>query len=49
MVFLMSDVPLAFGDAAKSRMDCWKMDPNGIVVHRHADIGEYLRMKDELY
>ncbi|CAI9768018.1 unnamed protein product [Fraxinus pennsylvanica] len=24
------------------------MDPNGIVVHHHADIGEYLRMEDEL-
>ncbi|CAA2980171.1 Hypothetical predicted protein [Olea europaea subsp. europaea] len=24
------------------------MDLNGIVVHYHADVGEYLRMEDEL-
>ncbi|KAL0414720.1 UNVERIFIED_CONTAM: 60S ribosome subunit biogenesis protein NIP7 [Sesamum radiatum] len=34
--------------SAKSTVDCRKMDPNGIVVHRHADIGEYLRMEDDL-
>ncbi|KAL1543056.1 60S ribosome subunit biogenesis protein NIP7 [Salvia divinorum] len=48
VVFSMSDVPLGFGDAAKSTVDCRKMDPNGIVVHRHADIGEYLRSEADL-
>lgn len=48
VVFSMSDVPLGFGVAAKSTQDCRKMDPNGIVVIHQADIGEYLRMEDEL-
>ncbi|XP_009605219.1 uncharacterized protein LOC107808294 [Nicotiana tabacum] len=48
VVFSMSDVPLGFGVAAKSTQDCRKMDPNGIVVLHQADIGEYLRMEDEL-
>lgn len=48
VVFSMSDVPLGFGIAAKSTGDCRKMDPNGIVVLHQADIGEYLRMEDEL-
>lgn len=48
VVFSMSDVPLGFGIAAKSTQDCRKMDPNGIVVLHQADIGEYLRMEDEL-
>ncbi|KAJ8766743.1 hypothetical protein K2173_007810 [Erythroxylum novogranatense] len=48
VVFSMSDVPLGFGTAAKSTQDCRKMDPNGIVVYHQADIGEFLRMEDEL-
>uniref|UniRef100_A0A5B6ZZG4 60S ribosome subunit biogenesis protein NIP7 homolog n=1 Tax=Davidia involucrata TaxID=16924 RepID=A0A5B6ZZG4_DAVIN len=48
VVFSMADVPLGFGIAAKSTQDCRKMDPNGIVVLHQADIGEYLRMEDEL-
>ncbi|KAK4364944.1 hypothetical protein RND71_016302 [Anisodus tanguticus] len=48
VVFSMSDVALGFGVAAKSTGDCRKMDPNGIVVLHQADIGEYLRMEDDL-
>ncbi|XAR59713.1 hypothetical protein NMG60_11015655 [Bertholletia excelsa] len=48
VVYSMADVPLGFGVAAKSTQDCRKMDPNGIVVLHQADIGEYLRMEDEL-
>ncbi|GAU34954.1 hypothetical protein TSUD_312850 [Trifolium subterraneum] len=48
VVFSMSDVPLGFGIAAKSTQDCRKLDPNGIVVLHQGDIGEYLRMEDEL-
>ncbi|KAF3783414.1 60S ribosome subunit biogenesis NIP7-like protein [Nymphaea thermarum] len=48
VVFSMSDIPLGFGVAAKSTQDCRKLDPNGIVVLHQADIGEYLRMEDEL-
>lgn len=48
VVFSMSDVPLGFGISAKSTQDCRKLDPNGIVVLHQADIGEYLRMEDDL-
>ncbi|KAF5763088.1 putative UPF0113, PUA domain, PUA-like superfamily, ribosome biogenesis factor, NIP7 [Helianthus annuus] len=47
-VFSMSDVPLGFGIAAKSTQDCRKMDPNGLVVIRQADTGEYLRSQEEI-
>lgn len=48
VVFSMSDVPLGFGIAAKSTQDCRKMVPTGNVVLHQADVGEYLRMEDEL-
>ncbi|KAK9265839.1 hypothetical protein L1049_027072 [Liquidambar formosana] len=48
VVFSMSDVPLGFGVATRSTHDCGKMDPNGNVVLHQGDIGEYLRMEDEL-
>ena len=48
VVFSSSDVPLAFGIAAKSAQDCRKMDPKGIVVLNQADLGEYLRSEDDL-
>ncbi|KAF6164503.1 hypothetical protein GIB67_025329 [Kingdonia uniflora] len=48
VVFSMADVPFGFGIAAKSTQDCRKLDPNGIVVLHQADIGEYLRMEDDL-
>ncbi|MCL7036615.1 hypothetical protein MKW94_011329 [Papaver nudicaule] len=48
VVFSMTDVPLGFGISAKSTQDCRKLDPNGIVVLHQSDIGEYLRMEDDL-
>ncbi|KAK9923032.1 hypothetical protein M0R45_031475 [Rubus argutus] len=45
---VLKDVPLGFGIAAKSTQDCRKLDPNGIVVLHQTDIGEYLRMEDDL-
>ncbi|ERN17006.1 hypothetical protein AMTRI_Chr02g222490 [Amborella trichopoda] len=48
VIYSMSDLPLGFGIAAKSTQDCRKLDPNGIVVLHQADIGEYLRMEDDL-
>eukprot|EP00897_Mesotaenium_endlicherianum_P002467 jgi/Mesen1/2248/ME000153S01471 len=48
VVFSMSDVPLGFGVAAKSTQDCRKLDPTAIVMFHQADIGEYLRMEDDL-
>ncbi|GAV74890.1 UPF0113 domain-containing protein [Cephalotus follicularis] len=48
VVYSMTDLPLGFGIAAKSTQDSRKLDPNGIVVLHQADVGEYLRMEDEL-
>eukprot|EP00898_Chlorokybus_atmophyticus_P001211 jgi/Chlat1/2090/Chrsp17S02832 len=48
VVYSMSDIPLGFGIAAKSTQDCRKLDPNGIVALHQADVGEYLRMEDDL-
>lgn len=48
VVYSMSDVALGFGIATKSTKDCRKSDPNSMVVIHQADIGEYLRMEDEL-
>ncbi|GKA67176.1 60S ribosome subunit biogenesis protein NIP7 [Tanacetum coccineum] len=48
VVFSMSDLPLGFGIAAKGTQECRKMDPNGLVVIRQADAGEYLRSQDDL-
>jgi 60S ribosome subunit biogenesis protein NIP7 len=43
VVCSMSDVPLGFGTAAKSTLDCRKLDPTAIVAFHQADTGEYLR------
>ncbi|RVW70191.1 60S ribosome subunit biogenesis protein NIP7-like [Vitis vinifera] len=48
VVFSHVGCAFGFGIAAKSTQDCRKLDPNGIVVLHQADIGEYLRMEDEL-
>ncbi|OAE33370.1 hypothetical protein AXG93_3296s1090 [Marchantia polymorpha subsp. ruderalis] len=48
VVYSMSDIPLGFGLAAKSTQDCRKLDPTDIVTLHQSDIGEYLRMEDEL-
>ncbi|XP_021753377.1 60S ribosome subunit biogenesis protein NIP7 homolog [Chenopodium quinoa] len=48
VVYSMSDVPLGFGIATKSTKDVRKSDPQTMVVIHQGDIGEYLRMEDEL-
>ncbi|KAK9084207.1 hypothetical protein Scep_030678 [Stephania cephalantha] len=48
VVFSMSDVALGFGVAAKGTQECRRLDPNGIVVLHQGDVGEYLRMEDDL-
>ena len=48
VVLSMADVPLGFGVAAKSTVECRKLDPQGIVVLHQADIGEYLREENQL-
>ncbi|KAK9146918.1 hypothetical protein Sjap_006821 [Stephania japonica] len=45
---IAGDVPLGFGVAAKGTQECRRLDPNGIVVLHQADVGEYLRMEDDL-
>ena len=48
VIFSMNDVPLGFGTAAKSTLDCRKLDPSGIVALHQADTGEYLRSEADM-
>ncbi|CAG2106557.1 unnamed protein product [Medioppia subpectinata] len=48
IVYSMNDLPLGFGVAAKSALDCRMADPMTIVMFHQADIGEYLRNEDNL-
>ncbi|KAH7281745.1 hypothetical protein KP509_28G042700 [Ceratopteris richardii] len=48
VIFSMADIPLGFGVAAKSTQDCRKLDPTAIVAYHQSDVGEYLRMEDDL-
>ena len=49
IVYSMSEVPLGFGVAAQSTDHCKDLDPTGNVVLHQADIGEYLRVEDDLF
>ncbi|KAL2925505.1 60S ribosome subunit biogenesis protein NIP7-like protein [Bienertia sinuspersici] len=48
VVYSMFDIPLGFGIATKSTKDVRKSNPQVMVVIHRGDIGEYLRMEDEL-
>ncbi|KAL0206948.1 hypothetical protein P9112_012659 [Eukaryota sp. TZLM1-RC] len=48
VIFSMSDIPLGFGVAARSTIECRRADPETIVVFHQADVGEYLREENEL-
>ncbi|KAK0088746.1 hypothetical protein PV325_010853 [Microctonus aethiopoides] len=48
VVFSMNDIPLGFGVAAKSTVDCKNADPMTTVLFHQADIGEYIRSEDTL-
>jgi len=48
IVYSMNDLPLGFGVAAKSALDCRNADPMTIVMFHQSDIGEYLRNEDSL-
>ncbi|KAK0175697.1 hypothetical protein PV327_009426 [Microctonus hyperodae] len=48
VVFSMNDIPLGFGVAAKSTVDCKHADPMTTVLFHQADIGEYIRSEDTL-
>lgn len=47
-VFSMGDVPLGFGVAAQSTLECRKCEMNAQVLFHEADVGEYLRDEDRL-
>ncbi|CAK4086108.1 unnamed protein product [Aphanomyces euteiches] len=49
VVFSMNDVPLGFGVAAQSTEMCKDLAPTDYVVLHQADIGEYLRVEDEMF
>lgn len=44
----MSDLPLGFGVAAKSTLECKFVEPLASVCFHQADIGEYIRAEEEL-
>jgi len=48
IVFSLNDLPLGFGVAAKSTVDCKHADPIAIICFHQADIGEYIRSEDTL-
>eukprot|EP00904_Undaria_pinnatifida_P010866 jgi/Undpi1/690/HiC_scaffold_10.g04154.m1 len=48
VVYSMSDVPLGFGVAAQPTEYCKDLDPTAVVVLHQADVGEYLRVEDDL-
>ncbi|XP_005094014.1 60S ribosome subunit biogenesis protein NIP7 homolog isoform X1 [Aplysia californica] len=48
IVYNMNDLPLGFGVAAKSTLNCRNCDPMTIVVFHQADTGEYIRNEDAL-
>lgn len=48
VVYSMSNVPLGFGVAAHSTERCRDLGPQVAVVLHQADIGEYLRVEEEL-
>ena len=44
----MSEVPLGFGVAGLSTKECRKAESTAVVAFHQADVGEYLRMEEEL-
>eukprot|EP00903_Cladosiphon_okamuranus_P017362 g15995.t1 len=48
VVYSMSDVPLGFGVAAQPTEFCKDLDPTAVVVLHQADVGEYLRVEDDI-
>ncbi|KAF5305556.1 hypothetical protein FQA39_LY01647 [Lamprigera yunnana] len=48
IVYSMSDLPLGFGVAAQSTLECKNADPLAVVCFHQADIGEYIRSESDL-
>lgn len=49
VVYNMNDVPMGFGIAAQTTNMCKDLEPTAYVVLHQADIGEYLRVEDEMF
>ncbi|ETV95913.1 hypothetical protein H310_10578 [Aphanomyces invadans] len=49
VVYSMNDVPLGFGVVAQATELCKDLAPTDYVVLHQADIGEYLRVEDEMF
>jgi len=49
VVFSSNDIALGFGIAAQSTEACKNLDPTANVVLHQADIGEYLRVEDDMF
>ncbi|RLN43686.1 hypothetical protein BBJ28_00004008 [Nothophytophthora sp. Chile5] len=49
VVYSMNDIPLGFGIAAQATELCKDLEPTAYVVLHQADIGEYLRVEDEMF
>jgi 60S ribosome subunit biogenesis protein NIP7 len=45
----MNDVPIGFGVTAKNTNDIRKQTPTAICVYHQADVGEYVRVEDDLF
>lgn len=48
VVYSMSDIPLGFGVASHPTEYCKDLDPTAVVVLHQSDVGEYLRVEDDL-
>ena len=49
VVLNSNDIPLGFGIAAQSTEACKNLDPGSNIVLHQADIGEYLRVEDDMF
>ena len=49
VVYNMDDLPLGFGIAAQSTERCKDLEPTANVVLHQGDVGEYLRLEDEMF
>jgi 60S ribosome subunit biogenesis protein NIP7 len=49
VISTMSDIPIGFGVTAKNTNDVRKQDPTAISVYHQSDVGEYVRVEDDLF
>jgi 60S ribosome subunit biogenesis protein NIP7 len=46
--YSMSDIPMGFGVSGQSTQECRKLESTGVVGYHQTDIGEYLRIEENL-